>query len=155
MIDISIRKSNINEAIELSELILDNATYFLKPIYTQEQWNVFIQYYSIEAILNKIESQDVFCAIKENKIIGTIALDCNFVVGFYTHIQYLNQGVGKELLFFLENYAKEKGLKKIRLASSPVANGFYEKMGWIVLDVLVFEYLGVGFEEALMEKTLI
>lgn len=150
-----IRNANKNDAIELSNLILENATYFLKPIYTLEQWNVFIQYYSLETILNKIETQAVFCAIKDTKIIGTIALDCNFVVGFYTNIQNLNQGVGKELLLFLENFAREKGLKKIRLASSPVANGFYEKMGWKKLKVLVFEYLGVGFEETLMEKTLI
>jgi N-acetylglutamate synthase-like GNAT family acetyltransferase len=154
MTRIYIRKATINDAKNLSELICENAQQILKPHYNVEQWNIFIKYYSIEVMTKKIESQVIFCAEKDGEIVGTIALDGDFVVGFYTRLKSMNQGIGKKLINHLENYATNNGLKKLQLAASPEGLVFYYKNGWQKVKDFVIEYYGVGFEETLMIKEL-
>lgn len=154
MSQIYIRKAEITDAKNLSELICENAEKILKQHYNEEQWEIFIRYYSIEAITNKIKSQSVFCAEHDDELVGTIALDGDFVVGFYTKLKSMNQGIGKLLIAHLENYAANKGLEKIQLASSPEALTFYYKNGWQKVKDFIVNYYGVGFEETLMVKEL-
>jgi N-acetylglutamate synthase-like GNAT family acetyltransferase len=155
MTSIYIRNAKTADAKELSELILENARQILKQHYNEQQWNVFIQYYSIEIVKEKIEKQMVFCAVQDQKIIGTIALDEDFVVGFYTRLENINQGVGKLLLAYLENYAKTNGLKKLQLAASPEGLAFYYKKGWQKEKEIAIKYFGIEFEETLMFKEIL
>lgn len=85
---------------------------------------------------------------------ATIGLEQGLVVGFYTHLDFSGMGIGSEILKFIEDYAKDLGLKKIRLASSPQAFPFYVKKGWLKLEDALVYYQNVAFEETLMEKTL-
>jgi GNAT superfamily N-acetyltransferase len=149
-----IRSVTKADAKELSELTINNAEMYLKPHYSAEQWNVFIQYYSISVLEDKIERQDVFCACIENEIIGTIALENDFVVGFYTKKGYLGQGVGRHLMNHLEDFARQKGISKIKLAASPIALDFYHQNGWITIKECAIPYMGVDFIETLMDKDL-
>jgi GNAT superfamily N-acetyltransferase len=87
-------------------------------------------------------------------IVGTIALDGEFMVGFYTHVDHLGKGIGSALLRHLEQVAVSKGLDVIRLAASPDSTAFYHKYGFVTLETTVLNYLGVDFEETLMEKVL-
>jgi N-acetylglutamate synthase-like GNAT family acetyltransferase len=155
MTSIYIRNAKTADAKELSELILENAQQILKPHYNEQQWNVFTQYYSIEIVKEKIEKQSVFCAIQDKKIIGTIALDDDFVVGFYTRFENLKQGIGKILMKHLEDYAKTNGLQKLQLAASPEGLAFYYKKGWQKEKDISIKYFGIEFEETLMFKELI
>jgi N-acetylglutamate synthase-like GNAT family acetyltransferase len=154
MSSIYIRNAELKDAKVLSELICENAQQILKPHYNTDQWNVFIKYYSIEVMTKKIESQIIFCAEKDGEIVGTIALDGDFVVGFYTHLHSMNQGIGKMLITHLEKYAVNNGIKKLQLAASPEGVTFYLKNGWQKVKDFVIEYYGVGFEETLMVKEL-
>jgi GNAT superfamily N-acetyltransferase len=103
---------------------------------------------------NKIFSQAIFCAILSNEIIGTIALENDFVVGFYTKVEHLNQGVGRLLMEFIEKYAQKNKLKEIRLAASPAALTFYYKNGWTKVEDIIANYGGVAFNETLMSKKI-
>ncbi|MDI9309556.1 MAG: GNAT family N-acetyltransferase [Limnohabitans sp.] len=152
--NIEIRKAESIDAEELSNLICENAEKILKPHYNEKQLEIFIRYYSKDVMLDKIQNQIVFCAEINNQIVGTIALEKNFVVGFYTKLEYLNQGVGKKLMKHLENFAKNNGMRNLKLAASPEGLSFYYKNDWLKIKDFVIEYYGVGFEETLMEKKL-
>ena len=52
---------------------------------------------------------------------------------------YRNNGYAKELLFFLENCAKEYKYKMIELDSSLKAVGFYEKYGYTRISDIFYE----------------
>lgn len=152
---ISIENALPSDANEISNLVLENATFYLKQHYTDAQWLVFLSYYSVEALLHKIQNQDVFCAKVEGKIVGTIALDKDYIVGFYTHIQFANKGIGSTLLQHIEEFARvDKGYSEILLASSPVGVTFYTKYGWQIIEKVILDYLGVDFEETIMKKWL-
>lgn len=154
MQNLIIRKADFNDAQELSELAIATAKKELKPYYSKEQWDVFVKYYSTKVLITKIEANDVFCACLGNEIVGTIALDKDFVVGFYTKVNHLGKGIGRLLMEYLEEHARSKGLQKIGLAASPIATGFYTKLGWQTVEECNFEYLGIDFLETLMTKNL-
>lgn len=154
MLHINIREANQNDAKNLSEMICENANMILKPFYNDMQWTVFIKYYSEEVLLQKMETQTIFCAEIDGSIVGTIALYGDFVVGFYTKISHLKKGIGSLLMIHLENHARENGLKTLQLAASPVGVDFYLKNGWKKIKDFNISYLGVDFEETLMKKEL-
>ncbi len=149
-----IREASLQDARQLSDLICENAQVLLKPHYSNEQWEIFIKYYSVQVMTEKLLRQAVFCAEADGKIVGTVALEDNWVFGFYTRLQYVNQGIGKRLMTHLEHYARTEGLDTLQLAASPVGLAFYYKHGWQkVRDFTAYHY-GVGFEETLMTKSL-
>ena len=152
--EITIRRAIESDAAELSQMIFDNAKTTLAPYYTEQQWNIFIKYYSTEALRNKIRQQIIFCADLDGVIVGSIGLDCDFVVGFYTHLNYLNQGIGTIMMKHVEAVALDKNLKEIHLAASPVGLKFYLKNGWRKVKNIIIDHYGVGFEETLMAKKL-
>ena len=154
MAEITIRPARFSDAEELSQLIFENSAALLKKHYSPAQWNAFISYYSVEALRQKIETQQVFCALQANQIVGTIALNQDFVVGFYTRIQNQRQGIGQQLMNFIVQVAKQKGLTQIQLAASPVALNFYVKNGWQSLGNTYPIYADVQFEETLMHKII-
>lgn len=102
----------------------------------------------------KIKTQHVFCAELNGQIVGTVALDKDFVVGFYTRLKFQKRGIGKIMMKYLEEFALKKGLDVIQLAASPKGLLFYYKNGWVKIKDTIFEYYGVGFEETLMFKKL-
>lgn len=151
---IKIRPALDDDAERLSQMICENAQAILSPHYYDKQWAIFIQYYSPEVMLKKINMQYVFCAELNGQTVGTIALDNDFVSGFYTRLQYLNRGIGKKMMKHLEDFALVKGLNKIQLAASPEGLSFYYKNGWEKIKDIIIEHYGVGFEETLMVKKL-
>lgn len=151
---IEIRPALENDAEKLSQMICENAQAILSPHYNDKQWAIFIKYYSPEVMRKKISEQNVFCAELNEQTVGTIALDKDFVVGFYTRLQYLNRGIGKTMMKHLEAFALKKGLTELQLAASPEGLSFYYKNGWGKVKDFIIEHYGVGFEETLMIKNL-
>jgi N-acetylglutamate synthase-like GNAT family acetyltransferase len=151
---ITIRPALIEDAAAISQLVIENANSTLLAHYNAEQWKAFISYYTIEEVEANIKTIKVFCALVDNNIVGTIALDIDFVIGFYTRLQNIGQGVGKHLLTFIENYAANNGIKKLQLAASPAGAAFYLKKGWQIIEELDMFYKDVPFRETLMEKAL-
>ncbi|MBS7786971.1 GNAT family N-acetyltransferase [Flavobacterium sp. CYK-55] len=151
---IQIRRATSADAQKLSRLIDENAQLLLKPHYSALQLEIFLRYYSTQAMHEKLKKQIIFCAEINHQLVGTIALEGDFVVGFYTEVSRVNQGIGSALLDYLENHARTQGLDKIQLSASPVGVHFYERKGWKKMQDIVVDYLGVGFEETLMQKCL-
>lgn len=154
MIQIHIRRAIHSDAVALSSLICENASKCLRPHYSEEQWNIFLKYYSPAVMSEKIKTQVIFCALEGKTPVGCIGLHDDHVVGFYTRLEKRNQGIGKMLMAHLETYAKATGLSQLRLAASPEGLAFYYKNGWQKVKEFVVEHYGVGFNETLMKKKL-
>jgi GNAT superfamily N-acetyltransferase len=149
-----IRRATQTDAKALSELIVENAAELLRSYYSDEQWEVFIKYYSVEILAEKISSQIIFVAESGNSIVGTIALNDDLVVGFYTRLDFVNNGIGSLLMRYLEDFALSEGIMTLQLASSPLGLTFYLRKGWQRVRDLSVDHYGVTFEETLMIKKL-
>lgn len=152
--EIMVRKAVPGDAQEVSALILENAVATLLDYYSPEQWDVFLKYYDTEAVRQKLANHSYFCAELDNKLIGVIGLDRNWVVGFYTKATMLKKGIGSLLMNHLEDFARKNGIPKLKLASSPVGLEYYYKKGWMKIKEAKLKYFGVEFDETLMEKEL-
>lgn len=154
MLDISIRRATEFDAEELSVMISDNAKAILASHYSEIQMAVFLRHYAPEAIRSRISKTVLFVAESQGEILGSIGLDEDLVVGFYTKVAYIGKGIGTALLKYLENYAAENGFVRIELSASPVGEGFYIKQGWRKVEDTIVYYYDTAFNEALMEKIL-
>ena len=61
------------------------------------------------------------------------------------------KGIGKALMLFAENLARDRGYKKITMHARQNAVGFYEKMGYIRMGE---EFIEITIPHYLMEKKL-
>jgi GNAT superfamily N-acetyltransferase len=150
----TIHPAQRSDAEALSELVAANALALLRPHYSDAQWHAFMRYYSVPVLREKINTQRMFCARQTNTLVGTIALDDDYVVGFYTSVQHLGQGIGTYMMNHIEQVARKQGLTEIQLAASPAALAFYYKNGWQKVRDILPVYAGVEFEETLMMKQI-
>jgi glucosamine-phosphate N-acetyltransferase len=129
---------------ELNEKILENYSDFFETLSNMSPAPK-IPYKKSKKILKLINSQNahIFAAIleKEKKIIGTstILIEQKFIhngkkVGHIEDVVilkgYENNGIGKELIKNLVNYAKEKECYKVILDCNEEKIPFYEKCGF-------------------------
>lgn len=87
-------------------------------------------------------------AIKNNKIIGFC--DHNFkceLWGLYIHKDFVDQGIGSDLLREAEKSLKKQGCKRIKIKSTITAKNFYQKNG--------YEVIKKGFHKIENKKMLI
>jgi GNAT superfamily N-acetyltransferase len=152
--EINIRRAEPADAEILCRLISENAEKTLRRHYSDLQFATFLEYYSEKNWPEKFEKREIFCAVEGEKIVGTIALEGNWVVGFYTDAEFLGRGIGQKMIRFLEKFAREKNLKKLRLTASPAALDFYLKNGFRKKKDVLWSYKNVDFEETLMEFIL-
>ena len=61
------------------------------------------------------------------------------------------KGIGRALMHFAENIARDMGYKKLSMHARKTASGFYEKLGY---QVTGDEFLEVTIPHYVMEKTL-
>ncbi|MBX2932203.1 MAG: GNAT family N-acetyltransferase [Chitinophagaceae bacterium] len=61
------------------------------------------------------------------------------------------KGIGKVLMFFAENIARDKGFKKITMHARKNAVGFYKKLGY---QILGNEFIELSIPHFMMEKNL-
>ncbi|SFQ50993.1 GNAT family N-acetyltransferase [Parafilimonas terrae] len=61
------------------------------------------------------------------------------------------KGVGRAILQFAENIARDRGYKKMVMHARKTATGFYEKLGYTIMSE---EFIEVSIPHYLMEKDL-
>lgn len=105
-------------------------------------------------ILEKMKERDMFCLIDKNKILGVIDLEGNKIGGLFVRHSKIKRGYGTLLMNFIENYAKNKGLKKVKLYSTKYAYPFYIKRNYCLVKKGKWKPEGLVFTTYEMEKRL-
>jgi N-acetylglutamate synthase-like GNAT family acetyltransferase len=125
-----IRKATKKDARKIS--ILRRKT--LREINKNDYPEVFIQFLinenSTQGIINKMKDREMFCAWKGNTLLGTIDLAGNKIGGLFIKSSEIGKGLGVQLMDFIENYARSKKIKQVRLYSTKFAFNFYKKRGY-------------------------
>lgn len=122
--------------------------------YSKKQIRALKKKNTLEFILDKIKNANTFCLIDNGNIIGTIGLDKDRIGGLYLKHSYIKRGLGKKLLMFVEDYARRKGIKKIRLNSTKYAYTFYLNQGYKLIKKGRWRVNGTSFTTYEMEKKL-
>lgn len=151
---ISIRKAQAQDARRISDLIRNNLEQLNLNNYSEAQVNTWTAANSPAKILNQLKRRSLFCAFEHNKMVGTIGLDAEMVVGLYVAYTHTGKGVGAKLLRYLEDYAREQGILKLELLSTPSGKGFYQKHGFKSIRKEITLVGDIEYLETFMEKYL-
>ncbi len=106
-------------------------------------------------VLDDIEDENVFIIKRNNRSLGTIALNENqnkqyqnvnwkynegkilVIHRLSVHPLVQGEGIGKQLSLFAEDYARKNGYNAIRLdaySKNPISNRMYQKLGYEKAD---------------------
>ncbi|MEM6321441.1 MAG: GNAT family N-acetyltransferase [Bacteroidota bacterium] len=149
----NIRQAKNEDARRISYLIHKN-TDANPNDYTIEQIKAWKKYTTPANISKQLMDRKIFCAFENGKLIGTIALKENYILGFYVNPTVRGKGIGSKLLNHLEDYASTNGVKKLYLTSTPSAFPFYQNKGYTKKEEVIVTIYDVDFREVEMEKAL-
>ena len=99
---IHIRRAKPADARRISYLIRKNTDQVKENKYTPEQVATWKKQNTTTAILRQIKKRIVFCALLNDRLIGTIGLEGNQLVGLYISYTQRGKGLGKLLLSYAE-----------------------------------------------------
>ncbi len=148
-----IRKAVAKDAKRISYLI-QKVTDKNPNKYSEEQISAWKRYNTPSEIKRQLHNRVIFCAFKNARLIGTIALKDNRILGFYVSYTIRKNGVGTQLLEYLEAYALKLNLNTLQLTSTPSAFEFYKKRGYKVKKKVNLSIYGVDYPETEMEKII-
>jgi GNAT superfamily N-acetyltransferase len=90
----------------------------------------FKAHHAVEKILADGRNGCILVAEDEGRMIGTGTLVNDEVGRMFVMPECQGLGIGRDILGRLEQVAREKGLRHLRLDASLVARAFYERMGF-------------------------
>ncbi len=99
-----------------------------------DEWSPRPDQNRVKKFLENPDNEIRVVAVDNQKIVGfgCIVLPSNELRACYVLPDASKKGVGKRIIEFLENLAKENNLKFLNLDSSITAKSFYEKCGYSV-----------------------
>jgi GNAT superfamily N-acetyltransferase len=150
-----IKKARLEDAERIHLLRSNTIKKINSKDYSKTIIDVILRKNAIDKIIKRIKEREVFCAWNKEELIGTIELKKNNVGGLYIKTDYIGQGVGKKLMFFIEDYAKGKNVKILKLEPTKTAIGFYEKLGYKMVREFIEKTDKYKVKVYRMEKELI
>lgn len=152
---LTIRKAQEEDASAISRLVHENTDRVVANKYSVAQKEAWKNANQPEQIREQLIVREVFCGFYQTELAGVIGLRGAELLGLYVDYRHLGKGVGKQLLRHLEDHARSKGVKTIRLCATPAGRPFYERNGFVPLlpvEVIVNDVLFIEME---MSKELI
>ncbi|MEX0330746.1 MAG: GNAT family N-acetyltransferase [Puniceicoccaceae bacterium] len=148
-----IRKFSPQDAKEVSEIVLRNLLEVNTKDYDPTLMATLAEYYTPKEIILASKEKEVFVGVIEEKIVATAALMENeWIHDFFVDPGRHFKGLGRIMIDYLEQLARCRGIKILRVPSSVTAVGFYERLGYSTIKEVVSEE---GLTEILMEKNLL
>lgn len=149
-----IRRANINDASRVSYLIRRNIEKVEDNGFSLAQKKAWSNQNRAPSQKEKIKTIELFCALINNRLVGTIGLDKNMICSMYVSYSKRGQGIGQNLLNYIENHCKKNNINELILTASPNGNGFYLKNGFTPYGDIELVHENIKFMETKMRKTL-
>ena len=137
-------------APEISDLIVKTLLETNSKDYPQNIILKVVSNFSPDKLKLLMKQRQTFVAILNDEVIGTAAIEENFIRTVFILPNNQKYGVGKLLVQHIEQIAFKKGYSSLKVSSSITAEGFYVRLGYVALkDVYYGEERNI-----LMEKML-
>jgi len=126
-----IRKATKKDFKEIAEILIKESS---KKPYNEK----YILKTALKEI-RKLSKKELYVPENEKEIMGFIASSINldgkkraYIDELWLKLKYQKKGIGKELMDFIEDKYKKKGIKKIYLSTKRKAGAFkfYKKLGY-------------------------
>ena len=151
---IVIRKIEPADYQKTGDMIKTTIKISFKKIQTESLINDFCRKYDLDNFTIRAQNIEMFIATENDNIVGVIGIKENQLRTFYVHPDYQGKGVGSKLYKKFEEVARERGIKKVIVESSPLGLPIYEHFGFVKYGILNKERAGQKYVVVLLEKQL-
>jgi len=149
-----IRKFRKEDARGVSNVICRAQRETLAGVYPKKSIELFCSERQPSDILRLSKKRVLFVAEEKGKIVGVAGYEGEKVRTVSTHPKYLRRGIGKKLVNKVIDYAKKKGVKILKLGSTPYAEEFYKKCGFKRVSKARYNYKGIVVDVIRMKMEL-
>ncbi|MBB4741977.1 GNAT superfamily N-acetyltransferase [Actinoplanes octamycinicus] len=118
--------------------------------YPEEIIGRMCEYFSPERIMQLAEARQMFVAVDDGTVVGTVSRDGNKVFTMFVQPQGISRGVGRRLMGHIETLAANEGYEYMETGASITAHGFYQRLGYLDVRTSETEF---GFNY-ILRKTL-
>jgi N-acetylglutamate synthase-like GNAT family acetyltransferase len=125
-----IRAATTSDATAICALVQDVVRTSNSRDYTQATIELICANFTRDKIIDKMAQRDVFVAVSEHGIVGTVSLGNGKLHSMFVESRRQGEGIGRCLVKHLERHAVRSGLPALRLSSSITAKPFYGKQGY-------------------------
>ncbi|NET73817.1 MAG: GNAT family N-acetyltransferase [Sphaerospermopsis sp. SIO1G2] len=152
-----IRKYQITDTEMIMNLFYNTVHEINIRDYTQAQVDAWAtKNLNYEYWLARLKIKQPLVAEISGEIVGFVELEADGHIDcFYCHSQYQNQGIGTQLLNYIEDIAKSKNNQKLYAEVSITAKPFFLKRGFSIIKEQQVERRGEVFKNYVMEKEII
>jgi GNAT superfamily N-acetyltransferase len=88
-------------------------------------------HFSAAQIEELAQDRQIFVAIEEQAVVGTVSRDGNKVFTMFVQPAMIGRGVGRQLMHHIEALAADEGYDYMETGASITAHGFYLRLGYV------------------------
>lgn len=125
-----IRKFQNKDAKQVADLIRRNDLEVTSLYYPKEVIELWVDELTPEYIIKKSKNRQCYVATDNKKIIGYVSFDGSEIKKLFVNPDYHKKGIGRMLINKIEDFAKAKKIKKLKLDSNLYAEKFYKHVGF-------------------------
>ncbi|MCG8569639.1 MAG: GNAT family N-acetyltransferase [Spirochaetes bacterium] len=148
---LNFRPYETSDSSEIVELIKKNLLEINSKDYDTEVIKKLYKYFTPNRILQMSYKRELYVAVIDNKIVGTISLEKDTIFNVFVLIEYHRKGIGRILVNHIEEIAKKKEVQKIKITTSKTGYKFFKALGYRRLRMVQTQNFGENIQ---MEKSL-
>jgi len=151
----AIRSAVPADCATLAQLVETNIRHIHTDTFSPAGLEIWIADYSQQRLLERLRGQALFCYEENGQLLGMIGLNSSEIIGLYVHPEATGRGLGRQLVSYLEAFAKKKGIHQLHLTSNLPMRGFYQRLGYEPRGLTTVHLNGFDYREMRFEKKLI
>ena len=129
-----IRDARPDDAPAISALVQHTVRISNSRDYPAEAVAFIVANFAINKLAPRLAQRDVFVCERGDRIVGTISLGGDRLRSLFVWPELQKGGIGARLVAHLEGHARLKGVRELKLSSSLTARGFYERLGYRLIE---------------------
>jgi len=149
-----IRKFKKEDANGVSNVICRAQREILINHYTKKTVDAFCSWSKPSDILEKSKTREYYVAVEKEKIIGVVGYKEGKLRTMFVHPKHHKKGIGRKLVAKIQDVARKKGLKTLKVDSTNYAEPFYMKCGFKKVEKARVMYKGIRFYTIRMKMKL-
>ncbi len=150
MKDLVIRDAGPDDVAAISALVQHTVRISNGRDYPPQAIDRIVANFAPDKVGQRMTERDVFVCQMGDRIVGTIALGGDRLRSLFVEPGLQQAGIGARLVAHLEAHARTAGVRELKLSSSLTARGFYEHLGYRLIQPEEHD----GVSTVLMAKTL-
>ncbi len=125
-----IRKFKRADAIKVSNIIRRCLRETVSKGYPKKVIESLYHFFTPSLLIKNLKDRTIFVAVENDKVVGTASLKEDKVFTVFVNPDFHGKGIGSKLMDKVEDLAKKKGYKIIKVPSATSSTEFYKKRGY-------------------------